>query len=1019
MRTQRLVFLVVAFFLFLPAAAWAQSGITGVVRDTSGAVLPGVTVEAASPVLIEGAKVVVSDGQGVYTIVDLRPGPYAVTFTLTGFRTFKREGIVLPAQFTATVNAEMAVGALEESITVSGEAPVVDIRSTRAQMQFADDTMEALPGAGRVTIMSNILPGATLNRESDRSVGGLNDRAQTNFRIHGTPTAQPVVDGVNVEVSGLVQGTMVYNQIALQEVVLETSGVGADRDTGGVQINMVGKDGGNVFSGTGMVGFSRPGLETGNWDENLGKRGVVEAGSKSLKNYRDTAAAFGGPIKRDRVWFFGAFREGVVQQYATGRYYNLLKQPVITPAMAPNIPTPGLGESYLFEPDLDRPAHTNEFSRDYTLRLTSQVAEKHKLVVSSSFQPNCNCIYNLLQAATPLSPEATGEHRYDPNFLGTVAWTYPASNRLLVEAGFIGNTTNQNDTSTGEGLKFNPYEISKEAIRIEDQGLNLIYGSVPSRNLPRRQYQQRAAVSYVTGSHNFKTGMQLRQTIIGTQADDIYQSGTGVQYRLNTAHAPNRITLVDSPWYYRESVRDIALYAQDQWTIKKITLNGGVRYNDVKTSTPDQVLPKGFWVPERRFAATDEVPHWKNLSPRVGAAYDLFGNGKTAIKGSLGYYPDRVNASAQNPANLLTRSTSLSWTDTDKDWVPDCVLSNKAGQSTGDVCGAWQSQSFGTARADTVYTDEAKKGFNKQAYNWQTSVSVQHELRPGLGLNVGYYRTWYGGFLLTDNPRLDSTSYDPFCVTAPVDSRLPSNISGQSVCGFYDLKPAFFGVTGGDVKQVTSVTGADGKKAKRTQVFDGVDITANARLAHGIQIQGGTSIGRTSLNNCSAVDSPEARPGFCNETPAWSAGTQVKFLVVLPLPYDVQSSVIYQNVPGIPITADFVATNADIKAAVNPATGKAFGRDLTAGSTSTVTVQLLPNNTYFERRLNQIDLRFGRTFNLGAARRLKGSLDLLNLFNVNNVTRLQTRIAATNNQWQNAFQVLTGRLLKVGVQFDF
>ena len=1019
MRTQRLVFLVVAFFLFLPAAAWAQSGITGVVRDTSGAVLPGVTVEAASPVLIEGAKVVVSDGQGVYTIVDLRPGPYAVTFTLTGFRTFKREGIVLPAQFTATVNAEMAVGALEESITVSGEAPVVDIRSTRAQMQFADDTMEALPGAGRVTIMSNILPGATLRTESDRSVGGLNDRPQTAFRIHGGPLGQPVIDGVNVEVSGLVSGTMVYNQVAMQEVVLETSGVGADRDTGGIQINMVGKDGGNMFSGTGTLGFSRPGLETGNWDENLEKRGVPKEAAKSLKNYRDTAAAFGGPIKRDRLWFFGAFREGVAQQYATGRYYNKLKQPTITIAN-PFPVTPGPGESYLFEADTSRPAHTNEFSRDFSLRLTSQVAEKHKLVLSSSFQPNCNCIYNLLQSTTPVSPEATGEHRYDPNFLGSAAWTFPASNRLLLEAGLTVNSTNQNDTSIGiQNGRNNPYEVSQMAIRIEDQGLNLIYGSVPSRNLPRRQYQERAAVSYVTGSHNFKTGFGMRTTVIGTQADDIYQSGTGVQYRLNSSHQANRITLVDSPWYYRETVRDIALYAQDQWTIKKLTLNGGLRYNDAKTSTPEQTLPRGFWVPERKFAATDNVPHWKNLSPRIGAAYDLFGNGKTAIKTSLGHYPDRVNASAQNPANLLTRSTSLSWTDTDKDWVPDCVLSNKAGQSTGDVCGAWQSQSFGTARANTVYTDEAREGFNKQAYNWQTSVSVQHELRPGLGLNVGYYRTWYGGFLLTDNPQLDSTSYDPFCVTAPTDSRLPSTVSGQSVCGFYDLKPAFFGVTGGDVKQVTSVTAADGKKAKRTQVFNGVDITANARLARGVQIQGGAAIGRTSLNNCSAVDSPEARPGFCNETPAWSAGTQVKFLVVYPLPYDIQSSVIYQNVPGIPIAADFVASSANIKAAVNPATGKALGRDLTAGSTQTVTVQLIPNNSQFDRRLNQVDLRFGRTFNLGATRKLKGSLDFLNLFNVNNVTRMQTRISATNNQWQNAFQVLTGRLLKVGLQFDF
>ena len=1015
MRIQRLAFLVVVVScLLLPRAAQAQSGISGVARDSSGAVLPGVTVEASSPALIEGARSAVTDGQGVYTIVDLRPGPYVVVFTLSGFRTFRREGIDLPAQFTATVNAELAVGALEESVTVSAEAPVVDIRSTRAQMQFADETMEALPGAGRVTIMSNILPGATLNRESDRSVGGLNDRAQTQFRVHGAPLAQPVVDGMNVEVPGLVQGGMVYNQVALQEVVLETSGVGADSDTGGIRINMVGKDGGNTFSGTGQLGFSKPSFETGNWDEELGKRGVLEAAAKSLRNYRDTAAAFGGPIRRDKVWFFGAFREGVVQQYATGRYYNKLKQPAILASTAPLIPTPGPGESYLFEPDLNRPAFTNEYSRDFTVRLTWQAAEKHKVVLSASDQPNCNCLFNLLQAATPLAPEATGPHFYNPNYLSTVTWTFPASNRLLLEAALNANGTNQVDKSVPD--------VSQMAIRIEDQGLNLIYGSVPSRTLPRRQYQERFSASYVTGSHNFKTGVAVRQTLLGDIAHtghDLLMNGTGVQYRLSSAHVPNRITLLDGPWNFEEHLRDIAIYAQDQWTIKKVTLNLGVRYNDAKGSTPLQILAQGFWVPERRFSPTDNLPHWQNLSPRVGAAYDLFGNGRTAIKTSIGRYPDRLVAATANPVNNLTRNTSISWTDTDKDFVPDCVLSNPAGQSTGDVCGAWQSPNFGQARADTIYTKEAREGFNKQAYNWQAAASVQHELWPGLGLNFGYFRTWYGGFLLTDNAQLSSTSYDPYCITAPIDTRLPSEISGQAVCGFYDLKPAFFGVTGGDVRQVTSVTAADGNPAKRTQVFNGVDITANARLAHGILIQGGASVGRTVLSNCSVVDSPEQREGFCNDTPPWSSGTQLKILAVFPLPYDVQSSVIFQNVPGIPITASFVATNTNIKTTVNPKTGTALGRDLTAGSTQTVTVQLLPNNTYFEPRLNQIDLRLARTFDLGMTRKLKGSLDVLNLFNVNNVTRMQDRISTPNNAWQNALQVLTGRLLKVGVQFDF
>ncbi len=1002
MRTQRIVSLVGVWslLLFLPAAAWAQSSITGVVRDTSGGVLPGVTVTATSPALIEGSKVAATDGQGLYRVVDLRPGPYTVTFSLTGFSTVKREGVELPAEFTATVNAEMKVGGLEETVTVSGEAPVVDIRSTRAQVQFAEETMKTLPGAGHLATLSAVLPGATLMRETDRSVGGLNDRGQTTFYIHGTPESQPVWDGANAMMNA-TQGLIVFNPLVLQEVVLETSGAGADRDSGALLQNMVSKDGGNTFSGTGMFTFAGEGMESNNWSETLGQRGVSKEAGKSLKKYRDAGAALGGPLRRNRLWFFGAFREGVNQQYATGLYYNKLKQPA----------------SFLFEPDLSKPAFTDEFARDFTLRLTWQAAEKHKIVLASSFQPNCNCVYDLLQANPPRAPEATGEHRYNPNYLPSASWTYPASNRVLLEAGFVMLAHNQNDTSNTH-LPYGLPDVPQTDIRIQDQGLNLIYGSVPSRTLPRRQYQTRFSVAYLTGSHNFKSGVQLRNAKIGdieNLGHDLLMHGTAVQYRLSTSHVPNQLTLLDGPWNFEDNIRDIALFAQDQWTLRKLTVNAGLRYVDAKGSTPIQVLGKGFWVPERRLEATDNRPHWQNLSPMLGVAYDLFGTGKTALKASLGRYPDRVITVSANPAANLVRTTTRAWNDVNRNFTPDCDLANPA---TNGECGPWASPKFGQPSLDVTYTGEALEGFNKQSYNWQSSVSVQHELRPGVGLNVGYFRTWYGGFLVTDNPLLNPTSYDQYCVTAPVDSRLPSDISGTSVCGFYDVKPAFFGVTGGNVKQASNF-------GTRTQVFNGVDVTMNARLARGLQVQGGVSVGRTVTNNCVIVDSPEARPGFCDVAPPWSSGTQTKFLAIYPLPWDIQTSVIYQNVSGIPITASYAAPNSNIRTTL--------GRDLTACTGSvgvcsqTVTVQLLPivaagavgtGARIYEDRLSEVDLRFARTFKLGGSQRLKGSLDVLNLFNANAVLRTNGVIGGST-PWLNVLQILTGRLVKVGAQFDF
>ena len=265
MSIQSVRHLVIAVALLaLPAAAWAQSSIVGIVRDASGAVLPGVTVEAASPALIEKVRSVVTDAEGRYRVVDLRPGPYTVTFTLPGFSIVRREGLELPAEFTATVNADLSVGAIEETLTVTAEAPIVDTRSSRAQVQFERDTLEALPGAGRLTTLSSVLPGATLTQENNRGVGGTSDRTHTRHSVHGGPEAQPIIDGMNQQLPNSTQGVVVFNQLAIQEVVLETSGIGADRDSGGMAINMIPRDGGNVYTGSATFSYSGPDLEKSN-----------------------------------------------------------------------------------------------------------------------------------------------------------------------------------------------------------------------------------------------------------------------------------------------------------------------------------------------------------------------------------------------------------------------------------------------------------------------------------------------------------------------------------------------------------------------------------------------------------------------------------------------------------------------------------------------------------------------------------------------------------------------------------
>src|SRR5919109_138567 len=300
MGSRSVWFVVVAVWsLFLaPAAASAQvadtASIAGVVRDASGGVLPGVTVEAASPALIEKVRTVVTDGQGLYRIVDLRPGTYTVTFTLPGFSTFRRDGLELTTGFTATVNADMKVGTVEETITVTGETPVVDISNVRQQTTLERQTLYALPTTGRLAMYAQIIPGATYGNAVWQSVGGLDERGNA-FGIHGSRAEDnvPVMNGLAQRLQG--GAIFVFNNLTFEEVVVETGGMSAERATGGVQMNIVPKDGGNTFSGSFSTSHSRPSWQADNLTSELRQRGL--SFSPSLKTHYDTGGAIGGPLR--------------------------------------------------------------------------------------------------------------------------------------------------------------------------------------------------------------------------------------------------------------------------------------------------------------------------------------------------------------------------------------------------------------------------------------------------------------------------------------------------------------------------------------------------------------------------------------------------------------------------------------------------------------------------------------------------------------------------------------------------
>src|SRR5262245_22748945 len=1020
MNARRIFCLVLVSCFVQPATAWTQAdsgNIIGLVKDMSGAVLPGVAVEAASPALIEKVRTTVSDEQGRYRIGDLRPGVYTVTFALPGFSTLKREGIELNSGFTANVNAELKVGTMQDTVTVSEQVSMVDTQNIQQQITITNLTLDALPTPKRPAQLITLIPSANAGGTNFHDVGGVgSDRGF--FGVHGQ---RP--DDMTYNVSGMDNrvfsgGGFQYNSHTVQEFVVETAAGSAESTTGGVQINVIQRDGGNKFSGTASIEATGPGLVSDNVSDELRARGLK--GAPSVRKYYDVGGGFGGPIKKDKLWFFAAFRRDDRSIYQVGNYYNKLQH------------------TLFYEPDLNRRAYNGDYSTDYSVRFTWQVAAKHKINLSHSQHPACQCIFAILEQVSPVfAPEATAAHHYSPQNLSVFNYTYTASSRLLFEA-------NMGTSQYWRVQKRQP-EVSDNDISVTDLGLNLTYGSRRTGyfSLDDLRLHERFSMSYLSGAHNLKIGTDLNQFSQGLpNYNNPYYVNQATSYTFRD-RLPQSVTIWNGPYGPYQKATENNVYAQDQWTlVRRLTLNLGLRYSVYDATIPAQHLPAGPWVPVRDYPEVKHSPHWQNLNPRLGVAFDLFGDGKTALKASLGRYSYRdVGVAVDIPSANTPQSVTRSWNDATTfpvgdpkrgNYVPDCDLRNPF--ANGE-CGQWNDLTFGRTDVapSTHRSEDALRGFNKQSYNWQSSISVQRQLASNMSINIGYFRTTYGGQLAIDNRLTTPADYDTYCITAPVDSRLPSNVSGKPFCGIADIKPAKFG-------QVDNLITQASHFGHLSDVWDGFDVIYNYRFGRGGNFQGTFSTGREMIDNCLTIDSQSTllaglpptgggntnllpptvdnRPGCCHVTQPWSGGTGSGFLAVYPLPGSIQVSGIYQDTPGCPMRASYVVSDAEV--------GQSLGRHLStcpsqtaATCSQTATIDLIPNNTLYGERIKQLDLRFSRIFRFGETRKVQANFDVYNIFNNNTVLNEQTRYQVQNNPWRNVIQIMGGRLVKLGAQFNF
>ena len=972
--------------LLLPTAAAAQqdSGIAGLVSDTTGGVLPGVTVEASSPALIEGSRVVVTDGQGRYNVVDLRPGSYVVTFSLPGFTTIRREGIELTAGFTAPANIQMQVGSLEETVTVSAASPLVDVQNVRQQEVVSQELLSALPTATKaLSTLIALVPAMSGVPDSGGASGIYRSNAPRLNTVHGKGGMKFLYDGMKANNLGAAGATSyVINPATVQEMVVEIGGVSAESNASGFVMNMIPKEGGNTFNTIISGMYTNDNLQNDNLTDELRDRGVMT--TNDVLQLHDFNATLGGPIVRDRLWFFTAGRLAGNKNQVAGVFFNATQG------------TP------LYTPDLDRPSFRREHLRSAGGRLTWNASPRHKVNFFADVQSMA-----LRGRGDFTSPEAIIGFLFWPNALVQASWTMPVTNRLLLEAGASLMTT-----TFPWAMESGPNDIT-----IREASTGFRYNASASFNLTHMSVNsQRFSLSYVTGSHAVKAGVQIEENKFRRQ-DRV----TGdVRYTFLRG-SPLRIEQLATPYMRQANMLDLGLFAQDQWVINRLTLNVGVRFDYFNGLVPALDTPPTQWIPfARSFDEVRNVPNWKDINPRLGASYDLFGNGRTALKVSLGRYVSAIGSDVTQPANpVLTavNTVNRTWSDTNGDFAPDCNLNDF---TANGECGQISNLNFGGSRAATQFADDLLTGFGHRDYLWDFAAEVQQEITTGLSVTAGYYRNWSSHFSsilgfyragVTDNLRVTPEDYSPYCITAPSHPNLPRG-GGYEVCGLYDVAPEKFGRVENLRTRADSVGGKDWKYA------DFFGFTFDARFGMGAQLGGGVDLGRSVTDRCYTIDSPQAQL-HCRVVTPYSAQTAIKLHGNYPLPGGFSISGTLQNVAGPAIGANYRATNSEI--------APSLGRDLAAcrGAAvcrATATIPLVAPQTLFEDRRNQIDLRLSKIFTLGPTGRLRVNLDVYNVLNASSVLSVNS---AFGPRWQfpigrsGSEAILWARMIQLGGELSF
>jgi len=951
------------------ASAQTLTGsIAGTVVDSSGAAVPGATVTASSLALIKGSISLQSDAQGYYKFLELPPGDYSIKVVKDGFSSFVANGITVNSAVTVTSDAKLAIGSLTQEVVVNDSAASIDTENVASQQVLGQQLLEGIPTGRNPWADANMVPAVVPN---GRDVGGSSGMQALNMVVHGSSPADQrfMIDGVNVTWAGLTGGAtaIYYDQGMFQEINYRIGALPADVGPSGVYMNMVTKDGGNQVHGTLFANGAGEGKQSNNVNSALAaqlRKNVVGSeqnnpnlvfGNPTTITY-DYNGQIGGPLLRDKLWYFGSFRWWKVNNIVSGA----------------------------FNPD-ESPAINDNLIANEMVKLSYQATPKNHF--SAMYSRNQKNRYHRRNTPPYFIPDKAAVLQNQPGSTVIAKWVYTPNGKWVIDNG-AGYTHIKYPQRYEPGVL--PTDIS-----VTDSTLSTLANAAQD-NYVNPTWRLSLASSASTllnsgvGTHSLRFGYEFTHDYFA----QIYTENGNLQAIFNNG-VPQFAGLATTPIQQQTNkLNTLSFYGQDSWKLThRLTVDLGLRWEYLQGYIPAQTSPASEWLnvisgstaATRSTPAMSNLPNWKYFTPRVGLSWDVTGRGRTVIKASFSKYMQGAGMNLLTNVNPLQYFTNnVPWTDKNGDGLPE-YYGFLADGVTPDP-----RNEFNPAAGSGFAKSYTQAPGIRRPNSWEQSIGFQQSLPYDFILSVSGWHRATSDLIGRYNASVPSSGYTPVVIANPVNGS-PLTVYNQTAA----IVP---------LAQYVLVN-----SPLLNNDYRGLDVSVQKNLSHSFMIQGGLTWSRlrgaitgdlnTALDD---LNNPNNNINRIGEYTGYDVPIQVKFSGIYKLPYKFEVAGGWQYASGQPVTETYTLTSAIL------------GQTLHQSQTITV----VPSGPIRISPTNLVDLRFARPTHFKDRYTIKPEFDIYNLTNSAAITAVNQSLN-NSSLTLNPTTIMPPRLFKVGAQFEF